>query len=285
VSSVSEEISDNTSRAGRDTVSVTVGDSAHVGKAGERLESTQSSEQANADTVAGQTESERIRPPEDSTETRGVITTDSAGSVADNDTIITTTTSTEMAQEQSDLSGRAPADSAALQVQVDTTSGQTEMAQQAPADTSAIQAQLDTTAAAVAQQAPEATASVQAQVDTTASQQPAEVAAQPSADTVMVATDSGDQSGNVQQKTEANAQRADAAADAAAVGAAGVQSTRQMATGADAVALISREGRRCAVIDGEDIDKRWDMASSPATMNPCGTGTMTLPAVQTGEQK
>jgi hypothetical protein len=79
---------------------------------------------------------------------------------------------------------------------------------------------------------------------------------------------------------------AGANADAAAVGAAGVASTGNIATGADAVALMSRQGKRCVVVaSDEDRQVLWDMASSPSTLNPCGTGTMTLPRIWTGEKK
>jgi hypothetical protein len=67
------------------------------------------------------------------------------------------------------------------------------------------------------------------------------------------------------------------------VGAAQVESTGNIATGADAVALLTREGQPCRVEDSRDV--QWDMAGSPATLNPCGSGTMTLPKVQTGENK
>lgn len=78
----------------------------------------------------------------------------------------------------------------------------------------------------------------------------------------------------------------DSTADAAAVGAAGVASTGNIATGADAVAQMSSQGERCSVAaSDEHRDVLWDMASSPATLNPCGTGTMTLPRIWTGEKK
>ena len=73
---------------------------------------------------------------------------------------------------------------------------------------------------------------------------------------------------------------------AAAVGAAGVASTGNIATGADAVALMERQGERCVVTSpDQNRDELWDMASSPSTLNPCGTGTMTLPRIWTGEKK
>jgi hypothetical protein len=46
-------------------------------------------------------------------------------------------------------------------------------------------------------------------------------------------------------------------------------------TGAEAVALMSREGVRCAVVDPEANEAvRWDMSSTPVTLNPCGMGSM-----------
>jgi hypothetical protein len=79
---------------------------------------------------------------------------------------------------------------------------------------------------------------------------------------------------------------ADSTADAAAVAAAGIASTGNIATGADAVALMSRQGERCVVAaSDENRDVLWDMASSPSSLNPCGTGTMTLPRIWTGEKK
>jgi hypothetical protein len=75
-------------------------------------------------------------------------------------------------------------------------------------------------------------------------------------------------------------------ADLAAVGAAGVASTGNIATGAEAVGQMSRGGEHCTVtVPEKSRDIQWDMASSPATLNPCGTGTMTLPRIWTGEKR
>ncbi len=53
-------------------------------------------------------------------------------------------------------------------------------------------------------------------------------------------------------------------------------------TGAEAVALMSREGVRCAVIDPETNEAvRWDMSSTPVTLNPCGMGSMNLSKIWT----
>jgi hypothetical protein len=254
---------------------VVVGDSSNVGKTGNRLEPTQSSEQGNADTLANQPGSDRVRPPEDSTETVGVtsgMARDTTTALAQADTAAPApsdsappvTVQADTAPAHSDTSSQMAADTSAIQVQVDTQ--QTEVAQQAPSDTTAVQAQVDTSTQAqvdtvgqqteMAQRAPVDSAQAQAQADTTT------IAATDSAEVI------------AQQPTQA------VETDAAEVGAADV-STANMATGAEAVALVSREGRRCTVVDAEeDKDARWDLASSPATMNPCGTGTMTLTRVQ-----
>ena len=48
-------------------------------------------------------------------------------------------------------------------------------------------------------------------------------------------------------------------------------------TGAEAVALMSREGVRCGVVDPETNEAvRWDMSSTPVALNPCGMGSMNL---------
>ena len=62
-----------------------------------------------------------------------------------------------------------------------------------------------------------------------------------------------------------------------------VESTGNAVTGADAVAQMTRQGQDCSIVSGPE-DVRWDMALSPATLNPCGTGTMTMPKVVTGEE-
>jgi hypothetical protein len=149
----------------------------------------------------------------------------------------------------------------------------------------AAQAQIDTTTQAEAD-----TATIHAQVDTTA-EVPTEVAVEDQADSlakyheadrVRPPEDSTEVLGQV-TTDEANYDvEAVGDANADAVGAAQVESTGNIATGADAVALMTREGQPCRVEDSRDV--QWDLAGSPATLNPCGTGTMTLPKVQTGEK-
>ena len=60
-------------------------------------------------------------------------------------------------------------------------------------------------------------------------------------------------------------------------------------TGAEAVALMTREGLRCAVVDPEANQAvRWDMSSTPVSLNPCGMGSMVPSRIWTvgsGQQK
>ena len=64
------------------------------------------------------------------------------------------------------------------------------------------------------------------------------------------------------------------------MGAAAVGKT---VTGGQAVALVERAGLRCMVLNEESTEAEWDIADSPANINPCGPGTMTLTPVRTGE--
>jgi hypothetical protein len=236
---------------------VTVGDSSHAGKTGERLEPTQSSEQANADTLTSQPGSDRVRPPEDSSETMGVVTGGDTG-VASN----------EMARDTS-------TDTAAVQAQVDTTQ-QTEMAQEAPVDSGAVAVQVDT-----ARTETDTAVAETSTGDTTAAEQPTEMAPQPNHAEATVSSDTASVAvaDSTPQATNESAVKVES--DSATVAAAGVESTGNIATGSEAVAQVTREGVRCTVVDPEkDQAVRWDLASSPATLNPCGTGTMTLPRVE-----
>ena len=236
---------------------VAVGDSAHIGETGERLESTQASEQANADTLSGRNESDRVRPPEDSSETLGAVTT---------------TDSVAEAGVNSDTA----------------VAGSAEMAR----DTSTVLAQADTAAQlqdTTGQIAADTAGTIQAQVDTSTTEPQTQVATEAPADTLASETepsrapeDSSEVLGDVTTEKGADTE---ITADDAPAGAAGVRTAgNNTVTGEAAVAQISREGRRCGVVSADESDEaRWDLASSPATMNPCGTGTMTLPRIQTEE--
>jgi hypothetical protein len=239
----------------RATDTVAVGDSSQAGKPGERLEPTAASQQANADTGTGQSDTARIRPPADSSEALGRVSTDT--------------------------STNASADSAANQrVSTDTSAvGYSEMAR----DTSVALAQGDTSAALEAD-----SATIHAQVDTTTAQQ-ADTTAQAETNADTLASENGrirPPEDSTEILGQVHTDRAEVSADRSAAGGAAVQSTGNIATGADAVALMTRAGQRCQVVNPDDArDVLWDLASSPATLNPCGTGTMTLPKIWTGEKK
>lgn len=162
----------------------------------------------------------------------------------------------------SDTTAQAPSDTASIKVPVDSTT-------QAQADTTTVHT--DTLAGATADSADTASAKSE--------QATAQVAdadtLQDNAGRIRPPEDSTEIPGNVtsdQDRAEATSRDA---AGAAAVGNA--------VTGIDAVSLMSRAGVRCVVKD-ESSDAWWDMADSPAALNPCGTGAMTLSLVRTGEK-
>jgi hypothetical protein len=57
-------------------------------------------------------------------------------------------------------------------------------------------------------------------------------------------------------------------------------------TGSEAVEMVSRQDARCSVVDPEsDAEVRWDMSSTPVTLNPCGLGSMNLSKVETETER
>lgn len=161
-------------------------------------------------------------------------------------------------------------------------SAQVSAAAPQPSDTSAVASVTDTAVKAeiTATEMARDTSTVLAQGDT-AAQASGQVQADTATigDTAVILTHA-----DTTQQTEVAV--GDSTAGAAAVGAAGIASTGNIATGADAVALMSRQGERCVVAaSDENRDALWDMASFPSSLNPCGTGTMTLPRAWTGEKK
>jgi hypothetical protein len=143
----------------------------------------------------------------------------------------------------------------------DTTSaGYSEMAR----DTSSAAGRGDTAAVAVADTTTPAesdTASIKVQMDTT------QVA---NADTLQ------DNSGRIRPPEDSTEVGGNVTTDTASAAGGNV-------TGIDAVSLMSRAGARCVVKD-DSGDVYWDLSDSPAALNPCGTGTMTLSLVRTGEK-
>jgi hypothetical protein len=229
-----------------------VGDSAEIGKPGERVTSTKTSEQANAASAAGN-DSAVAGSPEMARDTSTVLAR------ADSTT----------AQPTADTAARTSSDTGVVGVQMDTTKAaqQTEVAAEAPADTAAV-APDSAEAGRTGDRLEPTAASPEANADTLADH----------AERIRPPEDSTETLGQV------NRDSTEAGADTAAAAAASVEPSGNMATGDEAVALITREGQRCAVLSSDKRrDAQWDLAGSPATMNPCGTGTMTLPRVQTGE--
>jgi len=170
----------------------------------------------------------------------------------------------EMARDTSSAAGRG--DTAAVAV-ADTTTP-------AESDTASIKVQMDTTQVANADtlqdnsgriRPPEGSTDVGGNVTTdTASAAGGNVATQSEPEPIRPPEDSAEIRGNVTD-----------AAGAAPIGGA--------VTGIDAVSLMSRAGARCVVKD-DSGDVYWDLSDSPAALNPCGTGTMTLSLVRTGEK-
>jgi hypothetical protein len=143
-----------------------------------------------------------------------------------------------------------------------TSAGYSEMAR----DTSSAAGRGDTAAVAVADTTTPAesdTASIKVQMDTT--QVANADTLQDNSARIRPPEDSTEVGGNVTTDT----------AGAAPIGGA--------VTGIDAVSLMSRAGARCVVKD-DSGDVYWDLSDSPAALNPCGTGTMTLSLVRTGEK-
>lgn len=68
--------------------------------------------------------------------------------------------------------------------------------------------------------------------------------------------------------------------------AAGAAAIETNVTGSEAVALMTRQGARCSIVDPESDEKvRWDMSSTPVTLNPCGLGSMNLSKLWTTDRE
>jgi hypothetical protein len=159
----------------------------------------------------------------------------------------------------------------------------TDTAAQAESDTANIHVQMDTTTA----QSPDTLTVATADSADTASTQSEQAAAQEAnADTlqdnagrIRPPEDSTEIRGNVTGDKD----RAEATSGEAPTDVPGAAAIGPTVTGIDAVALMSRAGAHC-VVKNDSSDVWWDMADSPAALNPCGTGTMTLSLVRTGEK-
>lgn len=178
-------------------------------------------------------------------------------------------------------SARVTADSSETsQNTVDTNSVETANAA-LPSDTVAIVTDEDTTAAAGYVAMARDTSAAVDQTDTTAAvattedstELLGEVNSHETADEEPVAATEQDTSAD-RETVAASESRTDE------VGAAAIGGT---VTGSEAVALVSRQGLRCAIVDPESNEAvRWDMSSTPVTLNPCGMGSMVLSRIWTG---
>lgn len=109
------------------------------------------------------------------------------------------------------------------------------------------------------------------------------VATADSADTASAKSEPAGDSTEIRGNVISEKDRAEPASREVPTDAAGSAAIGNTVTGIDAVSLMSRAGARCVVKD-DSGDVWWDMADSPAALNPCGTGTMTLSLVRTGEK-
>jgi hypothetical protein len=266
--------------------------------------------------AAGETDTAAIGDVSADTATAGYaeMARDTSTTPEQIDTIAQAEAADTMAQAEGDVALQATVDTVGADTTVDVSA---DVAVAAESDTavivgdSAVAAQPDTSAYGHAD-----TAAIQAQADTTA-EVPAEVAVETSPDVdtpgprakedtistkadslaqyhegehvrspedsaeaygyVSPEEDTGDAS--VSQEDQEDVAAAEAPTDE--VGAAAIGGN---VTGADAVASMTRQGVPCVVVDPEsDETVRWDMSSTPVTLNPCGLGSMNLSKIWTAE--
>jgi hypothetical protein len=261
------------------------------------------------DTVA-QSESDSARVTEDTSETSlnqtDTSMVETAGAAVTSDTVATDTMNTaaaagytEMARDTTrgaDQIDTTASATAAAEVQDTTTNAgrvrpvedSTETVGQVTTDTGNVAAISDTVAgdAAIAARGDDTTGNagrIRPPEDSTemagnvSSAESAGVNAADTADEAPVAPGARESDTSDREIEVASEDRTDS------VGAAAMGGT---VTGADAVVLMTRQGAQCHVVDPEaDEDVRWDMSSTPATLNPCGLGSMNLSKVWTEGQR
>jgi peptidoglycan DL-endopeptidase CwlO len=207
-------------------------------------------------------------------------------SAVSSDSSVSTATSDSASAEVAGTGAATPLDSAGVTSDYaltadSSTAGYSEMAR----DTSSAAGQGDTAAVAVTDTtAPAEGGDIRVHADTTTEQAQADtnavsgdVASQSESERIRPPEDSTEILGNVTSDKD-RAEATEAPTDVAGAAAIG-----QTVTGVDAVAVMTRAGARC-VVKNDSNDVGWDMADSPSALNPCGTGTMTLSLVRTGEK-
>jgi hypothetical protein len=199
--------------------------------------------------------------------------TSSAAGRGDTATVAVTDTTAPARSDSSSIQVRTDTTTVEAQAQADTTATHTDTLTVAASDSADIRdAEADTLQDNAGRiRPPEDSTEILGNVTTdSASSAKENVANLPESERIRPPEDSTEILGNVTSPADSTD-----VAGAAAVG--------QNATGIDAVAVMSRAGARCIVKDNSS-EVWWDMADSPAALNPCGTGTMTLSLVRTGDK-
>jgi hypothetical protein len=243
---------------------------------------TTASAAAAADVQDSTMNAGRVRPIEDSTETMGQVTTDTGNVAAISDTVAAIavrgddTTGNANAQDTTMNAGRVRPieDSMETMGQVTTDTANVGVSSDTVPGDAAIAARgADTTGNAGRIRPPEDSTEMQGNVSSAES---AGVNAADTADEAPVAAEAPESDARDRETQVASEDRTDA------VGAAAIDGT---VTGDDAIAMMTRQGEQCTVVDPEsDEEVRWDMSSTPATLNPCGLGSMNLSKVWTEQR-
>jgi hypothetical protein len=284
--SVGSNATDSSGTSGDSAVSSATADTASAEMAGA----------ANASDSAGAAGEQAV-----TADTTAVDTTTTGYSEMARDTSSTAAPGDTSRVAISDSAAPAESDSGTVQVQMDTSTAQ------ASADTAAVSADTvtvaaadsaDTTAAQSEQVAvqdenadtlqdnagrirpPEDSTEVLGNVTTdSATVATREAADQSQAEPIRPPEDSTEIAGNVTRDENG----ADVSSREVPTEASGAAAMGHPVTGIDAVAVMSRGGVRCVVKD-DATEVWWDMGDSPSALNPCGTGTMTLSLVKSGEK-
>jgi hypothetical protein len=210
----------------------------------------------------------RVRPPEDSTEMQGnASSADTAANAAGGSDGQDTTMNAGRVrpiEDSTETMGQVTTETGNVAVSSDTVVGDAAIAARGA----------DTTGNAGRIRPPEDSTEMEGNVSSAES---AGVNAADTADEAPVAAEAPESDMRDGETQVASEDRTDT------VGAAAIDGT---VTGDDAVAMMTRQGEQCNVVDPElNEEVRWDMSSTPATLNPCGLGSMNLSKVWTARQR
>jgi hypothetical protein len=185
---------------------------------------------------------------------------------------------------EADVAPAGEADTATIHAQVDTTADvPTEVAVESSPDTVTVVGD----SSSVDKPGPRAKEdTIATKADSLAQYHEAERIRPPEDSTEILGNVTGDE--NADEADISREDRPTVAAEARAeaptdeVGAAAIAGN---VTGVEAVALMTRQGEKCIVVDPESNEAvRWDMSSTPSTLNPCGIGSMNLSKVWTSKE-